>query len=226
MYISRTVCSTVEVFRERYTFELLNIFLGLPLDMEAGFKNGQFAFTGFRFPATVPADGQSNTSVEESSAPLVKRKGVKDAVENLGGSSASPVVPKVPVVIPDRREGSSSGASVAVGTFEGNFPAVNSDSTIATGGATSSKKSKKRQERGDEELVSRVRELVIEDVRAEVRAGFEEYAEELQRIVRESRVASKVDDGLVVEGSHRVREKSKRHGKGHRKVQNEGEWII
>jgi hypothetical protein len=47
VYISRTVCGTVEVFQERYTFELLKIFLGLLLSMEAGFNNGQFAFVGF-----------------------------------------------------------------------------------------------------------------------------------------------------------------------------------
>jgi hypothetical protein len=194
--------------------------------MEAGFNGGKFAFTGFQFPLTVPTDSQADTSVEESSAPLVKVKSVKDAAENLGASSVVPAMPKVPVVVPDRREGSSSGASVAVGTFGVSFPAVNSDPLPATGGATSSKKSKKRPERGDEELVLRVRELIIGDVRAEVRAGLEEYAEEFQRVVRESRVASTVDDGLVVEGSHRVREKSKRHGKGHRKVPNESEWII
>ena len=79
--------------------------------------NGQFAFAGFQFSPTVPADSQSDTQVEESSAPLVRKKSVKDAVESPGAGFVASVMPEVSMVIPDRREGSLSGASVAVGTI-------------------------------------------------------------------------------------------------------------
>jgi len=115
---------------------------------------------------------------------------------------------------------------VREGAFGANFPVVNSDPLPATEGAGGLKKSKRRQERDDEDLVSRVRELVVADVRAEVRAGFESYLEELRTVVREVKVGKEVDDGLVVEGSHRVREKSKRRGKWRQKVGNEGKWIV
>jgi hypothetical protein len=174
--------------------------------MEAGFNNGQFTFTGFQFLLTVPADSQTGTPVDESGAPKVEFKSVEDAVENVGAVSVSvaPAVPEVPVAVPGRKEGVSSGASAAFGTFRVNFPLVNSDPVSATEGASVSKKSERRQERDDEELVSRVRELVVADVRAEVRAGFDAYLEELRTAVREVKVGNEVDDGLFVKGSHKV----------------------
>jgi hypothetical protein len=199
--------------------------------METTFNNGQFAFTGFQFSPTVPADIQTDdVSVEESSAPKVEFKSVEDAVENVGAKLVAPVMPEVPMVVPDQSGGVSSGASAAVGTFGGNFPTVNSNLFSLPLPPSGLKKSKRRQEREDEELVSRVRELVIEDVRAEVRAevraGLDGYLEEFRTVVRGVKVGNEVDDGLVVEGSHEVSESSKRRGKGRRKVQNEGECII
>jgi hypothetical protein len=141
----------------------------------------------------------------------------------VGADSVAPVVPKVPVAIPNQREG---GLSRGFGTFGASFLTVNSEPVLATEGATVSKKSKRRQERGDEELVSRVRELVVADVRAEVRARLDIYVKELWTAVQEVKVRNKVNDRLVVKGSHKVSERSKRHGKGRQKLQNEGEWII
>lgn len=177
----------------------LNIFIQvyisvLPPSMEAGFNARQFAFTGFQISptVTVPADIQTVTPVEESSAPEVESESVEDAVEKVGADKVAPVVPEVPVIVPDQKEGASSGASAAVGKLVGNFRTVNSNSSPVVSGGVVSKKSKRLQERDDEELISRVRELVVAGVRAEVRAGLDAYVEEVRTAVREVKVGNKV----------------------------------
>ena len=95
---------------------------------------------------------------------------------------------------------------------------MNLSSATAAEGATFSKKSNKRQEQDDEELVSRVCELVVADVCAKVRASFDAYVKELWTAVQEVKVRNRVDDRLVVKGSHSVKEKSRRHRKGQRNV--------
>ena len=196
------------------------MFLEVLLHMEAAFNNGQFAFTGFQFPSVVPRGDQTVRLPEEQlGAPKVECSGVEDAAKGVGAEFVVPGVLEVPVVVPDRREGVLSGET---GRFGMNLPMENSGVTLPVGEGGVSKKSKKQQDKEDD-LVSRVHDLVIEDVRAEVRTSLDRYLEEFRTVVQGVKVRNKVDDGLVVKGSHKVSESSKRRGKGRRKVQNEGE---
>jgi len=189
------------------------VFLGVLLHMEAAFNNGRFAFTGFQFPSVVPGGDQTvGLPKEQLGAPKVECSGVEDAAKSVGAEFVAPGVLVIPVVVPDRREG----------VFGMNLPMENSGVTLPVGEGGVSKKSKKQQDKEDD-LVSRVHDLVIEDVRAEVRTSLDRYLEEFRTVVQGVKVRNKVDDGLVVKGSHKVSESSKRRGKGRRKVQNEGE---
>jgi len=198
------------------------VFLEVLLHMEAAFNNGQFAFTGFQFPSVVPRGDQTVRLPEEQlGAPKVECSGVEDAAKGVGAEFVVPGVLEVPVVVPDRREGVLSGET---GRFGMNLPMENSGVTLPVGEGGVSKKSRKRQDKEDE-LVSRIHDLVIEDVRAEVRAGFETYVKELRVAAQEVRVRSGVNKGLFVKGSHRVSERSRRYGKGRRRQQKEGELV-